>query len=126
MVYGVLGKLPLDIFIKKRTIGYWARILVGKESKLTKVTYKWIEFIKDILEDCNLNEIWVSQNFRSVNWLKSTVFNKLKSNFIERWSNEIQNMSSCDLYIQFKTNFKFERYLHNFPDFPELLSVDLD
>ena len=100
MVYGELGKLPLDIFIKKRSIGYWARILVGKESKLTKVTYnqllnmfnsnlfksKWLEFIKQILDDCNLNEIWVSQNFRSVNWLKSTVFNKLKSNFIERWS----------------------------------------
>ena len=131
MVYGELGKLPLDIFIKKRSIGYWARILVGKESKLTKVTYnqllnmynsnlfksKWIEFIKDILEDCNLNEIWVSQSFRSVNWLKSTVFNKLKSNFIERWSNEIQNMSSCDLYVQFKTTFKFERYLTQLPRF---------
>ena len=78
---------------------------------------KWIEFIKDILEDCNLNEIWVSQSFRSVNWLKSTVFNKLKTNFIERWSNEIQNMSSCDLYVQFKTTFKFERYLTQLPQF---------
>ena len=129
MVYGELGRFPLEIFIKKRIIGYWARILVGKESKLTKVMYdqllimyttnqfksRWIECIKNILEECDLNEIWVSQRFRSVNWLKSTVVNRLKTNFTIRWSNELQNMSSCDLYVQYKTIFKFEKYLTQLP-----------
>ena len=131
MVYGKLGRLPLEIIIKKRAIGYWARILAGKESKLTKVCYnqlltryntnqfksKWIEFIKKILEECNLNNIWTSQSFRSVEWLKSTVFSKLKNNFINRWSNELQTMTSCDRYIQFKPIFKFENYLVQLPPF---------
>ena len=38
-------------------------------------------------------------------------------NFIERWLIEIQNMPSCDLYVQFKTTFKFERYLTQLPRF---------
>ena len=129
MVYGELGRIPIDIFIKKRIIGYWARILESKESKLTKVTYtqilnrfntnhsksKWIESIRNILAECNLNDIWTSQSFRSAEWLKSVVFNRLKSKFINRWSNELQRMSSCDLYVQYKTIFKFENYLVQLP-----------
>ena len=129
MVYGELGRFPLEIFIKKRAIGYWARIIKGKESKLTKVAYnhlftmynsnifksKWIDYIKSILVECNLNNVWTSQDFRSVNWLKLTVFNSLKTKFTERWSTELQNMTSCDLYAQFKTIFKFEKYLVKLP-----------
>ena len=129
MVYGELGRFPLEIFIKKRAIGYWARMIKGKESKLIKVAYdhllnmynsnifksKWIDYIKSILVECNLNDVWVSQDFWSVYWLKSTVFNSLKTKFTDRWSTELQNMTSCDLYAQFKTIFKFEKYLVQLP-----------
>ena len=71
MVYGELGKFPIVIDIKKRAIGFWARILTGKESKLIKIVYsrfkhmydsdlfksEWFEFIKNILVDCELSEI---------------------------------------------------------------------
>ena len=76
---------------------------------------KWIDYIKSILVECNLNDVWVSQDFRSVYWLKSTVFNSLKTKFTDRWSTELQNMTSCDLYAQFKTIFKFEKYLVQLP-----------
>ena len=62
-----------------------------------------------------MNNIWTSQSFRSVEWLKSTVFSKLKNNFINRWSNELQTMTSCDMYVQFKPIFKFENYLVQLP-----------
>ncbi len=37
MVYGKLGRFSLEIQIKKRMIGYWGRLIIGKESKLCKV-----------------------------------------------------------------------------------------
>jgi hypothetical protein len=33
MVYGELGRYPIDIDIKVRTISYWARLLSGKQAK---------------------------------------------------------------------------------------------
>ncbi len=34
MEYGELGILPLDIYIKSRMIGYWARLISGKNTKM--------------------------------------------------------------------------------------------
>ena len=39
MVYGESGRYPITIQIKKRMVGYWARLLVGKQSKLSKYMY---------------------------------------------------------------------------------------
>jgi hypothetical protein len=33
MVDGELGRYPIDIDIKVRTISYWARLLSGKQAK---------------------------------------------------------------------------------------------
>jgi hypothetical protein len=42
MVYGELGRYPIDIDIKVRTISYWARLLSGKQAKFSNVFYSWI------------------------------------------------------------------------------------
>ncbi len=39
MVYGDLGVFPLDIYIKRRMIGYWSRLISGKNTKLCYVMY---------------------------------------------------------------------------------------
>ncbi len=39
MVYGELGRYSSEIQIKKRMIGYWERLIIGKKSKLYKVIY---------------------------------------------------------------------------------------
>ncbi len=52
-------------------IGYWGRLIIGKESKLCKVIYdqllykfkydqykaKWLPTINDILEECRMAEV---------------------------------------------------------------------
>jgi hypothetical protein len=39
MVYGELGRYPIDIDIKVKTISYWARLLNGKQAKFSnKIT----------------------------------------------------------------------------------------
>ena len=134
MVYGELGRFPLDIIIKKRAVGFWARILAGKYTKLTRIVYtqfrcmydrnyfksEWFEFIRSILEDCNLSEIWRLEAFITVDKLKNAVHNKLKEKFINKWTNDIQNMTSCDTYVNFKTEFKLEEYLTYLPPMSRL------
>ena len=52
-----------------------------------------------------------TQQFQSVDGLKIKVCRALKDQFIINWRDNLQNMSSCDVYINFKTNFVFEKYL---------------
>lgn len=125
MVYGELGRIPLENYIKKRAIGFWARMMVNKETKISRVIYShirslytnnyykcnWIDFIKTILQDCDLNNIWQTQQFQSVDSLKSIVGKKLKDNFVAKWRAELNRMSSCDVYVNFKPEFKLEDYL---------------
>ena len=40
MIYGELGRQPLDIDIKLRIVTFWGRIVCGKQSKLSCVIYK--------------------------------------------------------------------------------------
>jgi hypothetical protein len=50
-------------------------------------------------------------NFVSVEWLKMSVEQRLKDQFIQKWYQELESMSSCDLYVEFKKEFKMEKYL---------------
>ena len=129
MVYGELGRFPLGIHIKKRAVGFWGRLVTNKDTKISRVTYsnirrlsdinyykcKWIDFIKGILQDCDLINIWQTHHFQSVDWLKITVGKKLKDNFIAQWKHELGNMTSCDVYVHYKQNFKLEEYLIHLP-----------
>jgi hypothetical protein len=39
MIYGEIGRYPLEIDIKSRIISFWAKLLSGKELKLSKIIY---------------------------------------------------------------------------------------
>ena len=60
MLYAELGRTSIDITIKARMIGFWYRIVTGKQTKLTYMLYnavkstpnlnsKWLNFVKKIL-----------------------------------------------------------------------------
>ena len=125
MVYGELGRFPLVIDIQKRLIGYWARLITGKSTKLSKVMYDcllhlysagiyespWLLRIKQILDTCGLSYVWQEQSNISIEWLKLTVERRLKDIFIQQWESELRQMTSCDLYVEFKREFRLEKYL---------------
>ncbi len=127
MVYGELGRYPLDVTIKKRMLCYWGRILIGKQSKLSKQLYdnlhgkflnseysnKWLLHIKNILQECGMSDTWNAQDIRSIASLKATADKELKANFVRKWKNELSEMTSCDLYLHLKPDFKIEKYLLN-------------
>ncbi len=84
MVYSELGAYPLDIYIKCKMIGYWARMISGKETKLCFVmlrcllhldrlgiyTSLWSACIKNICDECEMSWLWLSQSVPNVIWVK--------------------------------------------------------
>ena len=62
MIYGELGRFPIEIDIKIRMVSFWARLLLGKETKLSYLSYKllytlyieenvhfvWIKYLKEL------------------------------------------------------------------------------
>ncbi len=43
--------------------------------------------------------------------LKYNISKNLKCQFITKWKNDLNNMTSCDVYVHLKPNFKMEKYL---------------
>jgi hypothetical protein len=56
MIYGELGLFPIEIDVKLRMISYWARLLTGKETKLSYLSYK---ILYNLFIDENLDFSWI-------------------------------------------------------------------
>jgi hypothetical protein len=67
MLYGELGRYPLNITVKLKVLSFWSKLIDGKQSKLSSLiygllylkthgnnTFSWINFVKSILDDYNL------------------------------------------------------------------------
>ena len=39
MIYGELGRIPLNILVKARMAGFWQRIMCGKREKISYTLY---------------------------------------------------------------------------------------
>jgi hypothetical protein len=52
MIYGELGLFPIEIDVKLRMISYWARLLTGKETKLSYLSYL-IAFGEFCIRECH-------------------------------------------------------------------------
>ena len=129
MVYGEMGRLPLSTVIKSRMISFWASIINSENCKISNVLYNlllklyeenvycspWILYIKKILDECGMSNIWLTQSFPSKEWLKSSIKQKLYDTGIQAWHESINEKAYCDSYVKFKTTFNFENYLTILP-----------
>ena len=71
MVYGEVGKLPLQVTVDKDLISYWLRLLNKDESTLAHIIYiivlnlfvfdeykvKWLCWVKNIIDSCGLSDL---------------------------------------------------------------------
>jgi hypothetical protein len=130
MVYGETGCYPLQVFVNTRIVCYWGRLLTGPQTKLSAIMYKlmrrmstdptccfpWLENIKSILNNCGMSYIWETESFPNLGWLKCSVLQKTKDQFIQTWSSKILESSKCLNYRIFKDSFSLEPYLLSLPD----------
>lgn len=123
MIYGELGRYPLDITIKTRMINYWCRIISGKQSKFSYFMYqklrhlnsntKWISKIKQILDEAGRSDIWLSEP-ANVN-CASLISQTLKDQFLQEWSTRLDKSSKGLNYRIFKEHIVLEPYFYKLP-----------
>jgi hypothetical protein len=96
MVYGELGRYPIYIDIKIRTVCYWTRLIVGKQTKYSNILYR-------LCRQLNANH---NMQFRIPNWRKyHYIFECI-------YFNQKRKQSLLNYFI----------YRHNFIKFSEIMS----
>ena len=122
ILYGELGRYPVEILIKTRMIWFWQRIINGKVDKISYKLYsiilnmsnrnlfhsKWITAVKSILTDSVFEHLWINQDN-----IPMTISKKVKFNLIEKykdlWKHLIFDTPKCLNYRIFKQELKLEK-----------------
>ena len=129
MLYGELGRCPISVLIKSRMIGFWQRIVKGKQDKISSKLYhillemhnrdffhsKWLLYIKSILNDCDKDYFWLNQNESPAN-ISMNVKLKLMELHSTSWKHSIFDSPKCLNYRIFKEDFTLEKYFNILPD----------
>ena len=124
MIYGELGRFPLDTLIKGRLVTCWSRIISSDLCRTSCILYKrlyslyvndgfpstWLKHVHCILDHSGLSFIWINKTKNSISGFKNKILQRLKEKFRQNWSSDIQNSNSCKNYRIFKTAHKLENY----------------
>ena len=126
MVLGEVGAYPIEIDIKCRMLGFWYRLrqdvvnnknkisalllsLISNQAEISGFTSGWLNFIYTSLDNLGLSHLR-NQTHLSVNQFKRLVKQRCQDQYLQTWSEAVQNSSICKNYRMYKTKFKFETY----------------
>ena len=128
MLHAELGRHPIDITIKSRTIGYWLSIINGDNAKISKTLYnmhfnefnkghnlKWINSIKNILVSAGRVDLFYKTTINNPRATKLRITQTLKDQNIQTWNSRLLDSSKGRNYALFKTNIEIEKYLLDLP-----------
>ena len=126
MVYGELGRFPIEISIKIRMICFWNKMLMNENKLSSKIyrllfnlhvngnrDFKWINYVKSIFDETGFSHLWNDQIPLNTQFLKLSVKQRLQDHFIQKWFSDMINSSRGEFYSKFKSEFKLENYLLN-------------
>ena len=82
---------------------------------LQKIDSPWMKCIKNIFYECGLSYVWLNHSFHNVHWLKTTVYNILYDQFVQKWHSDIFNSPKALNYRIFKISHALEKYLLTLP-----------
>lgn len=123
MIYGELGRYPLDINIKTRMIASWVKCVTSNNkivSHLYRImhncnNFKWNTRVKHILDECGLSYIWGNYDHLDLRSLETLVKQNLKDQFMQNWHATINDSSKCLNYRIYKDKFEFDKYIDILP-----------
>ena len=139
IVYGELGRL--SYFVNARMIRFLGKIITSENSKLCRTLYnsivpkidednpnnrnrkfKWFRHIHTykLLQELGYLGLWMTHDFRSIDWLHRSIQLRLKDNFLQGWAHS-NGSSLKDYYLYIKTTFGLEEYLVKLPDNQRIL-----
>lgn len=127
-VYGDLGRFPLSVIARERSLKYWLKILTNKNTLVFKLfkfqcdeiairprpsrfrhRQYWTEGVKRLLEDLGFSHVWLNQDSEVPCY--ELIRNRIRDQFKQSWYASISNSSKLEYYCQFKTEFKLEKYI---------------
>ena len=125
IVLGEVGRVKLEEIIKQRVCNFWARLRLGKDTKIAALMYKilrnfsdngtyksrWITFVETTLNQSGLGYIWLTDNPQTRLWFKGTLNRRISDIYLQKWSEDISNSGHCRTYKILKSNLKLEDYL---------------
>ena len=72
----------------------------------------WVMAVKNVLEGCGFAGAWENQRLPfSTNHFKVILKQRIRDQFLQKWSSEINIISKCINYRMFKTSLHLEEYL---------------
>ena len=71
--------------------------------------------IQSILQEVELNYIWLDNDVQNIDHLCNTINTRLQSQFVQNWNQKIFDTSKCLNYRIFKTTFTLEKYVTEMP-----------
>ncbi|MEW8548204.1 MAG: reverse transcriptase domain-containing protein, partial [Candidatus Thiodiazotropha sp.] len=124
MLYGELGRYPVEITIKTRMIGFWISTVNSNDAKISKILYnmlynesiqghnfKWINSIKDILISVGRFDLFQNNIINYPKATKIKISQTLKDLNIQTWNSDLLNSSKGRNYQLFKDDICLENYL---------------
>ena len=124
-IYGELGRMPYQILRYFNIIKYWLKVINKGENKYVKVVYKmmlrdieingrkinWAILVRNLLGNLGFFEVWLNQGVGNVNQFLTVLRQRLKDQYMQDWSNEINNSSRARFYRNI-SDFCIQPYLN--------------
>ena len=121
MLYAELGRHPLEIIVKKRIIGFWNKLIMGKDMKISYLLYhtmkskndpsiKWISNVIKILSDVGRYDLWVNQRHINTLSLGLLIKQTLHHQFLQMWRANLNTSSKGKNFNYFKDAVCLENY----------------
>ena len=113
MIYGELGRSPVQVTILTRTLTYWAQLVTAQtENKFNVIMYNlmyelflnkeftspWIKLVKDTLENLGYSYIWQGQYVDNVELFKIKIKQRLTDQYKQQWEASLYESSKCSFY----------------------------
>ena len=116
-VFGEIGRFPLSVICKERSLKFWTKIMKNQESptyhmymdQLISINGPcWSKRINSLINHLGLSHLLVNFN-PDINFC--SIKRRIRDQFLQTWTDSISNMSKLEYYKQFKKDFEFSQYL---------------
>ena len=124
-IYGELGRMPYQLLRYFNSIKCWLKVINKSENKYVTIIYKmmlrdiieindrktnWASLVKNILANLGFFEVWLNQGAGNVNQFLAVLRQRLKDQYIQDWSNVLENSSRARFYSNI-SDFYLQPYL---------------
>ena len=130
MVYGELGAYPLYIDIQCRMVSFWAKLgnsgnndiatclyqLIHNLNEQKRIKCKWLDHIKNIITSNGYGHVWYAHDLINKKWFVQSFKQKLKDQYLQKWSSLVEQSSSGKNYRIFKDDLKINPYFAFLPN----------